>query len=144
MILGAVALNAIVTLAPGILGLPRARVSHAALATLGVVTDTEYLTLTPAAEEPFMEISLVEVIEPNPVPNTYAKVWVTIRQTRGGPSSVFCRIIDNDTEAVVGYKRDFITFGAGDSRVVKYDAWDDWSMTMPNRVWNLRIETGSN
>lgn len=124
--------------------LTRPRVSHAALARLGVVTDTEYLTLTPALEEPFMEITNVEVIEPNPVPGTYARVWVTIQQTRGGISSVFCRIYDDDTGTLVGNKKNFITTGAGDSRVVKYDWVDDWSMAMPNRVWNLRIETGSN
>lgn len=123
---------------------PRAIVSDAAFARLGVVTDTEYLTLTPALEEPFMEIVLVDVIEPNPVPGTYAKVWVTIQQTRGIASSVFCRIIDDDTGAVVGYKKDFVTYGSGDSKVVKYDWVDDWSMAMPNRVWNLRIETGTN
>jgi len=124
--------------------LTRPRVSHTALTSLGVVTDTEYLSLTPAAVEPFMEITNVDVIEPNPVPGTYAKVWVTIQQTRGYASSVFCRIIDDDTGSVVGYKRDFITTGAGDSTVVKYDGWDDWSMAMPDRVWNLRIETGTN
>lgn len=144
LILGGVALNALTTLAPGLLGLPRVNISHAVLATLGVVTDTEYLTLTPALEEPFMEIVLVDVIEPNPVPETYAKVWVTIQQTRGYASYVFVRIIDNDTGAVVGYKKDFITTGAGDSKVVKYDGLDDWSTKMPNRVWNLRIETGTN
>lgn len=123
---------------------PRARVTNAALTSLGVVTDTRYLTLTPAMAAPFIEITLVEVIEPNPVPGTYAKVWVSIRQTVGGIASIFCRIIDDDTGQVVGYKKDFLTYGAGDSKVVKYDGWDDWNIKMPNRNWNLRIETGTN
>ena len=124
--------------------LMRTQISHAALTSLGVVTDTRYLTLMPSLEDPFMEITLVEVIEPNPVPGTYAKIWVTIRQTRGIASSIFCRIIDDDTGEVVGYKKDFVTYGAGDSKIVKYDWVDDWNMAMPNRVWNLRIETGTN
>lgn len=143
LILGSVALNAVVTLAPDILGLPRAKISNAVLASLGVVTDIEYLTLTPTMVEPFMEITLVEVKE-DPVPGVYAKVWVSIRQTRGYPSSVFVRIIDDDTGTIVGYKKNFITTGAGDSKVVKYDGFDDWNTFMPNRVWNLRIETGTN
>ena len=123
--------------------LTRPRVSHAALVGLGTVTDTEYLTLTPSAVLPAVEIIGVEVIE-DPVPGVYAKVWVTIKQNAGAIISAFVRIYDDDTGAIVGYKKNYLSFGPGDTGIAKYDWLDDWSITMPNRVWNLRIEAGTN
>ena len=64
LILGSVALNAVVTLVPSILGLPRVKISNAALTRLGAVTDTEYLTLEPVSLLPAVEITNVQVIKP--------------------------------------------------------------------------------
>jgi hypothetical protein len=135
LILGGLALYALMR--------PQVSVSSAALARLGVITDMEYLTLEPASLLPDIEIIGVQIIE-DPVPDTYAKVWVSIVQNAVGVKSIFVRIIDDDTGSVVGYKKNFITIGEGDSKVVKYDWLDDWSVKMPNRIWNLRIETGTN
>jgi len=144
LILGSVALNAVVTLVPSILGLPRVKISNAALTRLGAVTDTEYLTLEPVSLLPAVEITNVQVIE-DPVPGTYAKVWVYLKANSASPvAGDFCRIIDDDTGVVVGYKKDYYIVGAGNTWVVKYDGIDDWRVFMPNRIWNLRIETGTN
>jgi len=141
LILGSLALNAVVSLAPNILGLDK--ISHVALTSLGVVTDTRYWTLVPSALAPVIEITNVQEIEA-PVPGTYPKLWVSIIQNAVGIRNIFVRIIDDDTDIVVGYKKNFITIGEGDSKVVKYDGLDDWSRVMPNRNWNLRIEVGTN
>jgi len=136
LILGGLALYALMR--------PQVAVSSAALARLGVITDMEYVTLQPAALLPDIEITNVQLLEDPVVVGNVPKIWVSIIQNATGIKSIFVRIIDNDTEAVVGFKKDFITIGAGDSKVVKYDWLDDWAMAMPNRIWNLRIETGIN
>lgn len=144
LILGSVALNAIVALAPGILGMPRAKVSNVALTSLGVVTDTEYLTLEPVSLLPAVEITNVQVME-DPVPGTYAKVWVYLKANAASPLlGDFCRIYDDDTGIQVGAKKNWYAVVDGDTWIAKYDWSDDWLVLMPNRVWNLRIEVGTN
>lgn len=124
--------------------LTRPRVSHAALATLGVITDTEYLTLDPVGLLPAVEITTVSISK-EPVPGSYAGVWVYLKANSPSPAAgVFCRIIDDDTGAIVGVKKNWYLVVAGDTWIAKYDWVDDWNVVMPNRVWNLRIEVGTN
>ena len=137
LVLGAFALYA--------LSNPRATVSSAALAHLGVVTDMEYVTLQATSLLPDVEITNVQVLEDPVVVGNVAKIWVSLKANAPSPAlGVFCRIIDNDTEAIVGVKKNWYLVVAGDTWVVKYDGFDDWNMTMPNRTWNLRIEVGTN
>ena len=126
--------------------LTRPRVSHAALTSLGVVTDTEYLTLTPAAAGPAVEITSVEVVDYSPVPGSYARIKVYLKANVESPIlGDFCRIIDDDTGVVVGRKREYYFVAPGDTWAAYFDRGIiDWTMTMPNRVWNLRIEAGTN
>ena len=136
LILGGLALLA--------LSRPRVTVTNAALTSLGDVTDTRSITLLPAAVGPSVEIIGVQVLEDPVVVGTYAKVWVTIRANVGSPFlGDFCRIYDNDTNVLVGVKKNWILF-AGEEIVAKYDGIDDWNATMPNKTWNLRIEVGWN
>ena len=122
----------------------RARVSHAALTSLGVVTDTKHLTLTPIVTGIAVEIVGVDVIE-DPVPGTYAKVWVHLKANATPPLlGLFCRIIDDDLGMQVGQKKNWYDKSVGSTWTAKYDAGDDWGVLMPNRVWNLRIEVGTN
>lgn len=123
---------------------PRATVTSAALARLGVVTDTRYLTLEPSVAVMAVEITDVQVVEA-PVPGTYAKVWISLKANVAGTIlGHFCRIYDDDTGDLVGKKKDWPFVSAGSTWVVKYDWLDDWNMKMPSRVWNLRIEVGTN
>ena len=136
LILGGLALLA--------LSRPRVTVTNAALTSLGDVTDTRSITILPAAVGPSVEIIGVQVLEDPVVVGTYAKVWVTIRANVGSPFlGDFCRIYDNDTNVIVGVKKNLILF-AGEEIVAKYDGFDDWNATMPNKTWNLRIEVGWN
>jgi len=123
---------------------PRTNVSSAAFASLGTVTDTRSITILPAAIGPSVEIIGVQVLEDPVVVGQFAKVWVTIRANEGSPfAGDFCRIYDNDTNVLVGVKKNWILF-AGEEIVAKYDGVDDWNTTMPNKTWNLRIEVGWN
>lgn len=119
-------------------------VSQAALTSLGVVTDTEYLTLEPSVVVLAMEITNVLVYE-EPVAGTYANIHVSLKANAASPLlGVFCRIIDDDTGEIVGYKKNWYNVAAGNEWVAIYNAFDDWAVRMPNRVWNLRIEVGTN
>ena len=136
MILGGLALYALTR--------PR-DASSQALVSLGSVTDMEYLTLTATSLLPAVVITTVQVKE-DPVVGVYPKIWVYLKANAGSPLlGDFCRIIDNDTGMVVGRKRDYYFVANGDAWVVYFDRGAiDWTMTMPNRVWNLRIEAGTN
>ena len=119
-------------------------VSQVAVTSLGVVTDTEYLTLEPSVTALAMEIIGVLVHE-DPIAGQYANVWITLKANAASPFlGVFCRILDDDTGEVVGYKKNWYAVATGDEWVAKYNAFDDWSKRMPDRVWNLRVEVGTN
>lgn len=121
-------------------------VSQVALTSLSaVITDTAYVTLEPVAPLlPAMEIVGVLVHE-DPVAGQYANVWVSLKANAASPFlGVFCRIFDDDTGELVGYKKNWYLVAAGTEWVAKYNAFDDWAVRMPNRVWNLRVEVGTN
>jgi len=125
---------------------PRVSLSHTAFARLGVVTDTEYLTLTPTGLLPAVEITEVQVLVDPVVVGTYAKLLVYLKANAASPLlGDFCRIVDDDTGAVVGKKKDWYLVANGDTWIAYYDkGLVDWNAVMPNRIWNLRIEVGTN
>ena len=137
-------MSALILAGLGLYALTRPRVSHSALTSLGVITDTYQLVLDPVGLLPALEITSVSVLE-DPVVGGYPKIWITLKANSASPIlGDFVRIIDEDTNAVVGLKKDWYGVPSGQTWVVKFDAYDDWSMAMPNRVWNLRIEVGTN
>ncbi|MFH1547673.1 MAG: hypothetical protein ABIC57_04245 [bacterium] len=124
----------------------RTNVSSAALASLGVVTDSRFITILPTSLLPDVEITGIQVLEDPVVVGTFAKVWVHLKANAPSPPILgdFCRIIDNDTEVIVGVKKNWTLVTTGDEWIAKYDGIDDWNTTMPNKTWNLRIEAGTN
>ena len=127
----------------------RGVVSHSALTSLGAITDSRHITLEPASLLPDVEITSVEILEDPVVVGNFAKVWIHLKANAQSPQvGDFCRIYDNDTEVLVGVKKNWGMWPAyiapGDEWVAKYDGIDDWNTTMPNRTWNLRIEVGTN
>lgn len=125
--------------------LTRPKTSSIALTSLGAITDTRYITLTPVLVGPAVEITDVQIIEDPVLIGTYPKVWVYLKANSASPlAGDFCRIYDDDTGVLVGVKKNWVLVAVGDTWIAKYDGFDDWNAVMPNRVWNLRIETGTN
>ena len=121
------------------------QVSQVALTSLGeVITDTEFLTLEPSVVALAVEIVEVEV-RTEPIAGAYAQVWVHLKANAPSPTfgSFFCRIIDDDTGAIVGKIKDWILVFKGNTWIAKYTSVLHWNAVMPNRVWNLRVEVGT-
>lgn len=131
LILSGLALNAVVTLAPSILGLAER------------ITDTRNFTIRLVTVGP--EVTVVNIVAPSELEaGQVPTVNVTVMHNRRQYEWIFARIIDTDTGQVVcPMKRKYVqeekeftfTFqGLGPT--------GDWGAVMPNRDWNLLLEVG--
>jgi len=131
LILGSVALNAVVTLAPSILGLGER------------ITDSSDFTIKVVSVGP--EVTVVGLVVPSELEaGKVPTVNVTVRHNRTQYEWIFARIRDLDTGKIVcPMKRQYVqdekeftfTFqGLGPQ--------GDWGEVMPNRDWNLQLEVG--
>lgn len=137
LILGSVALNTIVSLAPGILGLspPRSLSER--------ISDSRNFTIK--VKFVGAEVTVVDLVAPPELdPDQVPTVNVTVRHNRTRYEWIFARIRDLDTNTIVcPMKKQYIqaekdfnfTFqGLGPQ--------GDWGAVMPNRDWNLQLEVG--
>ena len=131
LILGGVALNAVVTLAPSILGLAER------------TTDSRDFTINLVTVGP--EVTVVDIVAPSELEaGSVPTVNVTVRHNRTMYEWIFARIRDLDNNIIVcPMKKQYIqaekdfTFnfqGLGPQ--------GDWAAVMPNRNWNLQLEVG--
>jgi len=131
LILGGVALNAVVTLAPNILGLAE-RITDSRNFTIKLVSVGAEVTIVNLVAPPELEAGKVPVVN------------VTVRHNRTQYEWIFARIRDLDTNTIVcPMKKQYIqaekdfTFnfqGLGPQ--------GDWAAIMPTRDWNLQLEVG--
>jgi len=131
LILGGVALNAVVTLAPNILGLAE-RITDSRNFTIRLVSVGGEVTIVDLVAPPELEAGKVP------------QVNVTVRHNRTQYEWIFARIRDLDTNTIVcPMKKQYIqaekdftfTFqGLGPQ--------GDWAALMPNKDWNLQLEVG--
>jgi len=135
LILGSVALNAVVSLAPdlvpSLLGFAE-RITDSRNFSIKVVTLADEVTV--------VDFVAPAELEAGKVPT----VIVTVRHNRAQYEWIFARIRDLDTNTIVcPMKRQYVqavkdftfTFqGLGPA--------GDWGAVMPNRDWNLQLEVG--
>ena len=137
LIIGGIALNAVVALAPSILDLspPRGLAER--------ITDSRNFTINVVSVGP--EVTVVDLVAPPELdPGIMPTVNITVRHNRTRFEYIFARIIDTDTGQVVcPMKRQYVneakdfTFnfqGLGPA--------GDWTGVMPDRAWNLLMEVG--
>jgi len=131
LILGSLALNAVVTLAPGILGLGE-RVSDSRSFTISLVSVGPEVTI----------ISLEAPSELNA--GQVPLVKVTVEHMRAVPEWVFARIRDKDTGNLVTSmnKTYMLIKGTHDFTFQGLAPQGDWGAVMPNKNWNLQLEVG--
>ena len=131
LILGGVALNAIITFAPSILGLAER------------ITDSTKFTIKLVIVGP--EVTVDELVVPSELESgKVPTVNVTVKHNRKQFEWIFARIRDVDTNTIVcPMKKQYVqdkkkftfTFqGLGPQ--------GDWGAVMPTRDWNLQLEVG--
>ncbi len=136
LILGGIALNAVVTLAPSILDLSQLR----GLAER--MTDSRAFTINVVSVGD--EVTVVDLVAPPELdPGIMPTVNVTVRHNRTRYEYIFARIIDADTGAVVcPMKKQYVR----DEKDFTFDfrggQQGDWVAVMPDRDWNLLMEVG--
>ena len=131
LILGSMVMNAVVSLAPGLLGFAER------------ITDSRNFTIKVVSVGP--EVTVVDLAAPSELEaGSVPTVNITVRHNRTQYEWIFARIRDLDTNTIIcPMKRQYVqaekdftfTFqGLGPA--------GDWGATMPNRDWNLQLEVG--
>lgn len=131
LILGSVALNAITTLVPRLLGMGER------------VSDSRNFTISLAAVGPEVTITSLEApseLNAGQIP----LVKVTVEHTRSVPEWVFARIRDKDTGNLVTgtHKTYMLVSGTHVFTFQGLAPQGDWGAVMPNKDWNLQLEVG--
>jgi len=131
LILGSVALNAVTSLAPNILGLAE-RITDSRNFTIKVVSVGPEVTVVNLAAPPELEAGSVPTVN------------VTVRHNRSQYEWIFARIRDLDTNTIVcPMKRQYVQAVKDFSFTFQGLApMGDWGAVMPNRDWNLQLEVG--
>jgi len=131
LILGSMVMNAVVSLAPDLLGFAER------------ITDSRNFTIKVVSVGP--EVTVVNLATPSELEaGSVPTVNITVRHNRAQYEWIFARIRDLDTNTIVcPMKRQYVqaekeftfTFqGLGPA--------GDWGAVMPNRDWNLQLEVG--
>jgi len=130
LILGSVALNAVVTLAPSILGLGER------------ITDSRNFTIKVVSVGP--EVTVVNLVAPSELEaGIMPTVNVTVRHNRTKYEWIFARIRDLDTNTIVApMKKQYIQAEKDFTFKFQGGQQGDWVAVMPNRDWNLQLEVG--
>lgn len=131
LILGGVALNAVTSLAPSILGLAER------------ITDSRNFTIKVVSIGP--EVTVVDLVAPPELEaGSVPTVNVTVRHNRAQYEWIFARIRDLDTNTIVcPMKRQYVQAVKDFTFTFQGLApQGDWGAVMPNRDWNLQLEVG--
>jgi len=131
LILGGVALNAVVTLAPSILGLGER------------ITDSRNFTIKLVTVGP--EVTVVGLVIPSELEaGQVPTVNVTVKHNRTQYEWIFARIRDVDTDTIIcPMKKQYIQKEKEFTFTFQGLApQGDWGEVMPNRDWNLQLEVG--
>jgi len=131
LILGGVALNAVVTLAPSILGLGE-RITDSTKFTIKLVIVGPEVTVVGLAVPSELEAGKVPTVN------------VTVMHNRTQYEWIFARIIDLDTGKVIcPMKRQYVQKEKEFTFTFQGLApQGDWGEVMPKRDWNLQMEVG--
>ena len=131
MILGSMAMNAVVALAPGLLGFAER------------ITDSRNFTIKVVSVGP--EVTVVSIVSPPELEaGSVPTVNVTVRHNRAMYEWIFARIVDADTGVIVcPMKRQYVQAVSDFSFTFQGLApQGDWGAVMPNKDWNLQLEVG--
>jgi len=136
LIIGGIALNAVVTLAPSILDLSPLR----GLAER--ITDSRNFTINVVSVGD--EVTVVDLVAPSELEaGIMPTVNVTVRHNRTRYEYIFARIRDLDTNAIVcPMKRQYIQAESDFTFNFRGGQQGDWVAVMPDRDWNLQLEVG--
>ena len=131
MILGGVVLNAVVTLAPSILGFAE-RITDSRNFTIKVVSVGPEVTIVDLEAPPELEAGQVPTVN------------ITVSHNRTQYEWIFARIRNLDTgEIVCPMKRQYIQAEKEFTFTFQGLApQGDWGAVMPNIDWNLQLEVG--
>jgi len=131
LILGGLALNALTTLAPDIIGFAE-RITASMNFTIKVVSIGPEVTV--------VGLAVPSELEAGQVPSAN----VTVRHNRVQYEWIFARIRDLDTNTIVcPMKRQYVQEEKDFTFTFQGLApQGDWGAVMPNRDWNLQLEVG--
>ena len=131
LILGSMVMNAVVSLAPGLLGFAER------------ITDSRNFTIKVVSVGP--EVTVVDLVAPSELEaGSVPTVNVTVRHNRAQYEWIFARIRDLDTNTIVcPMKRQYVQAEKDFTFTFQGLApMGDWGAVMPNRDWNLQLEVG--